>query len=415
MAPDRFRRWLIFLLASTLFLLSQFFRSSVAVIAPDLLVDPGLDAQGLGTVSAAFFYAFALMQIPIGLYLDSLGPRRTMTALSLVAAAGALIFAWGDTLGWLTLGRACLGVGMACNLMGTLKLLTLWFSPRQFATISAMVMSLGTAGNLAATTPLVLAVQAVGWRRTFVWMAVATALLTLVFFLVVRDRPRADAEQAAGPKAAPKLRETIDAARHLSRSAGFWIISLGTFCRYGVYAAVQALWAGPFLMNIMGLPPVVAGNVLIMMNVGLIMGSPLSGWLSDMVLVSRKKMIMAGLFGMGAILTALSLLPPGAGTIVVTVLFFGFGLMSSTGQIMYAHIKEMVPIEHAGLAMTGINFFTMLGVAVFLQGLGRLMTLFYPETALGPQAFTGAFIFCAGCLLVMGLAYAMTRETLSRN
>ena len=237
--------------------------------------------------------------------------------------------------------------------------------------------------------------------------------MTLIFFLVVRDRPPTGIQPAT--RGTPNLSATVDTARHLSRSKGFWIISFGTFCRYGIYAAVQALWAGPFLMQIIGLAPVAAGNVLLVMNIGLIIGSPLSGWLSDMVLVSRKILIVAGLFGMGAVLAALSLLPPGTGTAWVTVLFFSFGLMSSTGQIMYAHVKEMVPIENAGLAMTGINFFTMFGVAVFLQGLGRLMTLLYPETALGRESFTSAFGFCTGCLWVMALVYTMTRETLLRD
>lgn len=413
MTPDSVRRWLIFFLAGTLFLLSQFFRSSVAVIAPDLMADPGLDAQGLSSVSAAFFYAFALMQIPVGLFLDNLGPRMTMTGLSLVAALGALVFAWGDSFGWLVLGRACLGIGMACNLMGTLKLLTLWFGPRRFATLSALVISLGTAGNLAAATPLVLAVAAVGWRSTFVWMAAATAGVTLVFGWVVRDRPRSPFASETAGRNTPSLRQTLETGRRLARSPGFWIISLGTFCRYGIYAAVQALWAGPFLMKVVGLSPVATGNVLLSMNIGIIAGSPLSGWFSDRLLASRKQVVIAGLLGMGAILAALALIPPGTGMAAMTGLFFGFGLFSGAGQVMYAHIKEMVPVENAGLAMTGINFFTMMGVAVFLQGLGRLMSLVYPQTALGAEAFTVAFGFCAACLTGTALAYALTRETLS--
>jgi hypothetical protein len=82
---------------------------------------------------------------------------------------------------------------------------------------------------------------------------------------------------------------------------------------------------------------------------------------------------------------------------------------------MYAHIKERMPIERAGTAMTGINFFTMAGVAVFLQGLGSLMQRFYPEAALGAGAFRGAFLFCAGCLLVTAALYLMTKETLGRR
>ncbi len=129
--PFSWLRWIIFLLTSLLFVLSQFYRASVAVITPNLISDLGLDSEGLSLISAAFFYAFAVMQIPLGIYLDSLGARVTMTVLSLLAVAGALIFAWGESLEALVFGRILLGVGMACNLMGTLKLITLWFGPRR--------------------------------------------------------------------------------------------------------------------------------------------------------------------------------------------------------------------------------------------------------------------------------------------
>lgn len=82
---------------------------------------------------------------------------------------------------------------------------------------------------------------------------------------------------------------------------------------------------------------------------------------------------------------------------------------------MYAHIKERMPIERAGTAMTGINFFTMTGGAVFLQGLGNLMERLHPGASLGPAAFRASFLFCAGCLAVTALLYLMTKETLGRN
>jgi hypothetical protein len=97
------------------------------------------------------------------------------------------------------------------------------------------------------------------------------------------------------------------------------------------------------------------------------------------------------------------------------VLFFGFGFFSGAGQIMYAQIKERMPLAYAGTAMTGINFFTMLGVAFFLQGLGALLQRLYPEAAMGPAAFRGAFLFCSGCLGLAVLFYLFTRETLGRR
>jgi len=82
---------------------------------------------------------------------------------------------------------------------------------------------------------------------------------------------------------------------------------------------------------------------------------------------------------------------------------------------MYAHIKERMPAELAGTAMTGINFFTMIGVAIFLQGLGNMMQYFHPGESLGADAFTDAFIFCAACLLVTAVVYSFTVETLGGN
>ena len=111
--------------------------------------DLNLDAWELSTVSASFFYAFALMQIPVGIFLDSIGPRITMSLLTLVSVIGALIFSMGDSYYSLTFGRMLLGIGMACNFMGGLKLITLWFDPKRFATLSALIVSLGTAGNIA--------------------------------------------------------------------------------------------------------------------------------------------------------------------------------------------------------------------------------------------------------------------------
>ena len=96
-------------------------------------------------------------------------------------------------------------------------------------------------------------------------------------------------------------------------------------------------------------------------------------------------------------------------------LFFGFGLFSSSGQVMYAHVKEQVDIQHAGLAMTGINFFTMGGVAVFLQGMGSLMSWLYPNASLGAEAFTTIFVLLGICLTMMTGLYALTAETLGKQ
>ncbi len=408
MIPQKYRRWIIYLISCLLFTFSQFYRSSIAVISPNLIEDLDLDAEDLGLISAAFFYAFAAMQIPVGLYLDRLGPRILMTVLSLVAVAGATLFACGESAVALIIGRSLLGVGMACNLMGPLKLITTWFSPLYFATLSAIFVSVGTAGNIAAATPLVWLTGWFGWRTTFLLFALSNLVISLLFYLIARDHP----------DDSPAIRSTAAARVSLSAALGgllplftrrdYWLISMGTFFRYGIYASVQALWAGPFLMVTMGHSQMMTGNLLLAMSIGMIIGSPFCGWISDTILRSRKTVIIAGLALMACILVTLAVLPGITAPLILLALFFGFGLSSGSGQIMYAHIKERMPHENAGAAMTGINFFTMAGGAFFLHGLGWAIKAFYPEGSLEPMVYRGAFVLFGVCLVITGLLYSLT-------
>ena len=113
-----------------------------------------------------------------------------MTTLSAIGIFGAVIFSLGGLIDISAVGgRVLLGIGMACNLMGTYKLLTLWFSPRTFATLAGIVVALGTAGNMVATTPLVVLVGQVGWRSSFQLIAVINLMLSFLFFIIVRDGP----------------------------------------------------------------------------------------------------------------------------------------------------------------------------------------------------------------------------------
>jgi sugar phosphate permease len=401
-------RWLIFTISSSLFFLSQFYRVSNAVIAPQLLNDLLIDTRGLGLLSASFFYAFALTQIPIGLLLDKIGPRSMMTALSAMGIFGAVIFSWADSMTLGVTGRVLLGVGMACNLMGTYKLLTLWFSPKAFATLAGIVVALGTAGNMLATTPLVILVNQFGWRSSFQLIAVINFILTFLFYIIVRDRPlQGDSDF---PVASMNTRQAFGNIQKLFKQKDFWIISFATFARYGIFAAFQALWAGPYLMEVMGYSALTTGNLILLLNVGMISGAPCWGILSDRLFNTRKWVIIAGSIAIVLTIIILAIIPLGTPLSLVSLLFFCFGFFNATGLLMYPHIKELMPLEMSGTAMTGINFFTMIGPAVFLQGLGILMQTLHPEASRGPEAFNAAFMVCIISLLLVLVLYFFTRE-----
>jgi len=404
------RAWLIFILCSLQLFISQLYRTTNAVLAPWLITDLRLDTEGLGLLSAGFFYAFALTQIPISIFLDKVGAKRLMIALSFVGMAGAIIFSLAQSLGMGLAGRVLLGVGMACNLMGPLKLLTEWFPPRTFATLSGLLYAIGTLGNIVAATPLVLLAEQFGWRLSFQAIIAVHLLLTLTLFWVVQDRP---AEEALNPLSSAGGLRPVSLFGNLGilmRSKDYWIISAGTFVRYGTHAALQTLWAGPLLMEALRFSPVQAGNILMAMNIGLIVGGPVWGALSDRVFKTPKWAVAGGLLMLALVTFGLRALPPGTSSLLAAAIFFAFGLASASGMHVYAHIKTLVPKEMTGAAMSGTNFFTMMGPAVFLQGLGIAMQGLYPEASRGPQAFGAALLICVVCQAAIGVLYLFTRS-----
>lgn len=395
------RAWAVFTLASLMFFLSQFYRAANAVISPNLLADLSLDTEGLGLLSAAFFYAFALTQIPITILMDRVGPRKMMTVLPSVGIAGAVVFSAASDLTMGIAGRVLMGVGMACNLMGTLKLLTLWFGPARFATLSGMVFAIGSLGNMAATSPFVLMVESMGWRLSFQVIAGVNLLLVILFLWIVPEKPSSASLDAKGIASDLRL---------LLRQKDFWIISAATMVSYGVFAAFQTLWAGPFLIEAIQLTPLQAGHLIFLMNLSLIVGGPAWGNLSDH-LKSRKWIVFGGQALLALLTLMMTWVGPGTGNVGLAMLFFSFGFFRMTGSLMYTQIKETMPVRMAGTAMTGINFFTMMGPAVFLQGLGKAMQAFHPEASRSAEAFELSFILCATCVGVIALLYLFTGET----
>jgi sugar phosphate permease len=263
---------------------------------------------------------------------------------------------------------------------------------------------------MAAATPLVLLVQRLGWRMAFTLIAGINLVQIAILYAVVRDKPRDAAAASLSPGSVWNVRDVFAGLRLLLTKKDYWIISCGAFFRYGVFAAVQTLWAGPYLINAMGLSPLAAGNLIFLLNIALIAGGPTWGSLSDRVLKTRKGVVTGGLLLFSCSILAIGLLPKGAGLPVLAFLFFCFGFSAGTANVLFAHIKDLMPLELSGVAMTGINFFTMMGAAVFTQGLGSLMQRFYPEAALGISAFRSAFLLCAAALLAAAFLYLFTRD-----
>jgi predicted MFS family arabinose efflux permease len=246
--------------------------------------------------------------------------------------------------------------------------------------------------------------QALGWRGSFLVLALFNLGYVLAFLISIRERP-------FGASTAPAIKSgSFKELFRVFRIPAYWIISLATFFRYGCFIALQGLWAGPFLIGAVGLSPLQTGNALLLMGIGYMVGLPLSGRVSDHWIGSRKKVIYPSLWMSALLMFSLFFWPHRLNFWWVYLVFLCLGLCSAPGQVMYPHIKELVPPRATGTALSGINFFTMLGAALITEFIGVLAG----DRAVvpgNPEAFQTAWLFCSAGLALAGTLYLLVPDS----
>lgn len=378
----RLLRWVCFGVMCLAFLLVMVARFGPAVIATDLTREFALDPTQLGLLAAVYFWVYAGMQIPAGALADGLGPRRAVAGLLVVAMAGTFVFATSSMFPVALAGRVVMGVGTGVVYVCTLKVLAQWFRANEFATLNGLLLMVGNIGALLAAAPLALLVGAVGWRWSFGLLAALAGLVALLVALLVRDAP---AETGSNTKTGGgDGRQDVTSAEMaltekmgwVLRSHGLWLMAVYAFMLGGVALALQGLWAVPYLVDVYALPRQVASNMLTMWPVGMIIGCPLVGCLSDRVLKTRQPIVFCGvaLFSLPilVLVVATADLPTG----LFYGLFFFCGLTYSTMQVSFALLNDVLPRHIVGTAVGVYNLWFFVGGAVFQQIAGIVLNAF---------------------------------------
>ena len=408
-APPRGARIALTASLCAVFVISQFYRSAIAVIAPDLAAELGLSAETLGLLTGAFFVAAALMQIPVGILLDRFGSRRVIPALLTSAVAGALILGAGRRPAVLILGQFLIGLGCSGVFMGGLLAFSRWFPTDRFALVAATAIAVSNLGALFSGTPLALAAAHFGWRVAIQASAGLTAVLALAVLVLVRDAPPG---HAYFRRRSESLGETLHGLGAVLRDRDIRRILPLAFMAYSSMMAVRALWGGPYLADIHGLGSVARGNVLLAMSLATLLGVLCYGPL-DRLFDRRKPIVLAGGIVTVATLAALALIsaPPLWLTVVLFCLLAGVGAYYA---ILLAHGRALFGDRLSGRAMTTINFATFSGAATVQVGSGALIGLVPAGEAGGghPElAYRLLFAVLASALLIALSVYARARDT----
>lgn len=372
------------------YVLSQFFRTALAVVAPEIAADLGLDPARLGILSSAWFWAFAAAQIPIGVALDRWGPRGTVATLFCAAGLGCLVFALAGSLGAAVVGQILIGIGCAPVFMGVLVVLSRFYPPQLFAQISSILLAVGTVGTLAGTTPLAVVAGNIGWRGAFAGMAAAVVLVALLVALVVRDRPPG----VPAPVTSESLAAALRGVRHVLANRRILAIVPMCFAGYAVLITVRGLWAGPYLAEIFGFSAVARGNALLAMSVAMILGNLTYGML-ERRLDRRRPLVVTGAGGVIAALVVLAALPTTSAILSVAALVV-VGAMGMTYALLMAQGRRFLAEQEIGRGLTLLNAACFAGAATVQAASGLVVE--FGQVGGAAASWRTLFLFLAAVL-----------------
>jgi len=342
------------------YLLSQFYRAFLAVLAGPLTQDLAVTPDDLALSSGLWFLVFAAAQIPLGMALDQIGPRRTTALmLGLGGTGGAALFALAQNATHIHLAMMLLGVGCAPVLMASYYIFARSFAPAVFATLAGAVIGLGSLGNILGAWPLAWASEVYGWRMALWVMAGITALVATVLWVVIPDPPRAEAPQ--GTKA--RLRDVL-------RIRALWWMMPLLFVNYAPAAGLRGLWVGPYMTDTFGADANLVGQATLVMAFAMIAGNFAYGPL-DRLFGTRKWVILGGNL-LGAAALAVLAIAPALGFWPSAMLLAAVGFFGASFPMLMAHGRSFIPAHLTGRGVTLINLFSIGGVGLLQVASGHL-------------------------------------------
>lgn len=264
----------VFITLSILYFFSIVHRVGTASIAANLATDFNTDNSVLGLMSGMYFYSYAAAQIPVGIMLDKIGTRKTLTVLGLVASLGNLIFSLSPTVSVLAVGRALIGFGVGGFYVSALKALAISYDPKRYATLTGVLTSFGNVGGIVASSPLALLALALGWRESFLIIFFFMFFSVAVAWFTIKDKEN---------KPTPTKRSIKDDLKKIFSNRQLLKIVPVPFFIYGCFVSFQGLWAGPFLMNVYNMSKATASLFFMSISIGFMIAFPLAGIISDKI------------------------------------------------------------------------------------------------------------------------------------
>jgi MFS family permease len=366
------RRWRIMLLLFLASLINYLDRATVSVALPQIARDLMLSPAAKGVLLSAFFWSYALMQIPIGWCVDRFNLRWLYAGTFALWSLACGLTGLAGSLFALILFRVLLGMGESIFLPGGMKIVASIFPPQERGLPTGFFES-GSRLGLALGAPLLAwLILRHGWRNMFFLVGFSALCWLIPWFAVFPRRlpiPSPETQREARVPATAK-RGPLTFDRNLLG------ICLGAFC-YDYYWFLLVTWLPDYLMTVRHLTLLKAGFYASLPYFIFGVGSPLGGWVADGLILrgwdetrTRKGIITVAFF------TGLLLIPAAGvtGATRALALIAGASLVGTAAANLLVMVQACAPPGEVGVWTGTENFVGNLAGVVAPVITGLLIT-----------------------------------------
>jgi MFS family permease len=340
--------WVIWLLSALFMFYKYALEVSPSVMTSTLMSTFHISGSALGNLAACYFYAYLLLQIPAGLLLDKIGPRKVTTLAIALCALGSLLFAKADTLLLAGVGRFLTGTGAAFAAVNCLKLITNWFPAKQFAFMAGLMMTIAMLGAVGGQAPLAAFIDAMNWRYAMTFIGLIGLILAALFWLIVRD---VSSERKKERHIVSQNISFIDSLKRVLKNKQAWWLSAYSGFAFAPVMIFGGLWGVSFTSEAFGISANMSAQAVSLIFVGFAVGAPVLGWFSDWL--GRRLIVMFWGTLLSLIAISIVIYLPDLTHSLLTLLLFLFGFSISSFLLCFTMIREIsLPI----LAATAIGF-----------------------------------------------------------
>jgi MFS family permease len=367
-ASHRSYAYLIITLCASFLFYKYILQIYPSIITEQLMSEFNLNGAGLGNLAATFYYSFMVTQLFVGVMLDKYSARWITAGAILCCAIGSCLFAESHSLLAAELSRALMGMGVAFATVAYMKLAAIWFPPRQYAFIGGLLASAAMAGAVCGEAPLSWMMSELGWRTCLNVVGVIGMVVAFLFAVVVRDSPPSLRLQKAEMPVV-SFKDVLLVLRNKQN----WLLTLYGGLAFSPIAVFGGLWGNPFIQQAYNLDKTQAASYVSLVFIGLGIGSPLLGMLSDRLGDRRNVMIFSTLISCLAISFVLYCHPMPMWLMASLLFIFGFALGSFV--LVFTIGKELNSLHLTATVIAMINASDAVLDAITEPGIGKLLDL----------------------------------------